>query len=92
MYWPGGICDTDWLNAQVFSQQYEKNPTGFNVTQVPIANLFTDLTNGTLPFYSFIMCWNDVSVALETRPKCDIRRIRKDHICGEPDALWCVGF
>jgi len=26
MYWPGGICDTDWLNAQVFSQQYEKNP------------------------------------------------------------------
>jgi phospholipase C len=58
MYWPGSNCDTNWLNEQVLSQQYDKNdPTGFNVTNVPIANFFTDLTNGTLAFYSFIMCW-----------------------------------
>lgn len=60
MYWPGSNCDTNWLNEQVFSQQYNPNePDGYNVTNVPIANFFTDLTNGTLPFYSFIMCWND---------------------------------
>lgn len=61
MYWPGSNCDTDWLNTTVFAQQYEtSNPTQYNVTQVPIANLFSDLSNGTLPFYSFIMCWNDL--------------------------------
>jgi phospholipase C len=60
MYWPGSNCDTNWLNEQVLSQQYNpEDPTGFNVTNVPIANFFSDLTNGTLPFYSFIMCWND---------------------------------
>src|SRR5262249_3628605 len=32
----------------------------YNVTQVPIANFFSDLINRTLPFYSFIMCWNDL--------------------------------
>jgi phospholipase C len=60
MYWPGANCDTNWLNEQVFSQQYDSaDPAGFNVTNVPIANFFSDLTNGTLPFYSFIMCWRD---------------------------------
>ena len=60
MYWPGSNCDTNWLNEQVFSQQYDPTkPAAFNVTNVPIANFFTDLTNGTLPFYSFIMCWRD---------------------------------
>jgi phospholipase C len=68
MYWPGGICDTDWLNAQVFSQQYENNPNGSNVTQVPIANLFKDLKSGNLPFYSFIMCWNDVGPDTSMHP------------------------
>src|SRR5205085_1801035 len=28
------------------------------MTQVPIQNFFTDLKNGALPFYSFVMCWN----------------------------------
>ncbi|MFY9223530.1 MAG: alkaline phosphatase family protein [Blastocatellia bacterium] len=61
MYWPGGNCDTDWLNTQVFSQQYKAtNPTQNNVTQVPIATFFTDASKGSLPFYSFIMCWNSV--------------------------------
>ncbi|HEV7878859.1 MAG TPA: alkaline phosphatase family protein [Bradyrhizobium sp.] len=59
MYWLGSNCDTNWLNEQVLSQQYNENePAGFNVTNVPIANFFNDLTNGTLPFYSFIMCFN----------------------------------
>lgn len=69
MYWPGSNCDTDWLNATVFSQQYSAaNPTQYNVTQVPIANLFSDLANGTLPFYSFIMCWNDVGPDTSMHP------------------------
>lgn len=59
MYWPGSNCDTNWLNLQVYSQQYDpSDPTQYNVTHVPIANFFTDVENGTLPFYSFIMCWN----------------------------------
>ncbi len=67
MYWPGSNCDTDWLNEQVFSQQYDpQQPTADNVTQVPIQNFFTDLTNGKLPFYSFIMCWNDLGPDEET--------------------------
>jgi phospholipase C len=62
MYWPGANCDTNWLNEQVLSQQYDSaDPAAFNVTNVPIANFFNDLTNGTLPFYSFIMCWNDIT-------------------------------
>ena len=62
MYWMGSNCDTNWLNEQVLSQQYSENdPAGFNVTNVPIAVFFNDLTNGTLPFYSFIMCWSDIA-------------------------------
>lgn len=69
MYWPGSNCDTDWLNEQVFSQQYTpSSPTQFNVTQVPIANLFKDLRDGTLPFYSFIMCWNDIGPDTSMHP------------------------
>lgn len=67
MYWPGSNCDTDWLNATVFSQQYSaQDTTQYNVTQVPISNLFSDLANETLPFYSFIMCWNDLGITLDT--------------------------
>jgi phospholipase C len=69
MYWPGSNCDTDWLNTTVFSQQYSPDsPAQYNVTQVPIANLFSDLTNGTLPFYSFIMCWNDIGPDTSMHP------------------------
>jgi phospholipase C len=61
MYWLDSNCDTNWLNEQVYSQRYDpSNPTAFNVTQVPIANFFADLANGTLPFYSFIMCFNGI--------------------------------
>lgn len=60
MYWPGSNCDTNWLNEQVFSQQFDpKQPGAFNVTNVPIQHLFADLQNGTLPFYSFIMTFSD---------------------------------
>ncbi|HYH67610.1 MAG TPA: alkaline phosphatase family protein, partial [Urbifossiella sp.] len=60
VYWPGANLDTDWLNEQVMSQLYDENdPTAFNVTKVPIKNFFTDLQTGQLPFYSFVMCWND---------------------------------
>lgn len=73
MYWPGSNCDTNWLNEQVFSQQYDpQQPDAFNVTQVPIANLFTDLENGTLPFYSFIMCWNDVGPDTSMHPASQV--------------------
>src|SRR6185369_12015283 len=69
MYWPGSNCDTDWLNEQVFSQQYDpQQPTAFNVTQVPIENFFTDLETGMLPFYSFIMCWNDIAPDTSMHP------------------------
>jgi phospholipase C len=69
MYWMGSNCDTDWLNTTVFSQQYSsESPTQDNVTQVPIANLFSDITNGTLPFYSFIMCWNDIGPDTSMHP------------------------
>jgi phospholipase C len=60
MYSPNLHLDTNWLNEQVLSQQYNpQQPTAFNVTNVPIENFFNDLENGTLPFYSFIMCWSD---------------------------------
>jgi len=60
MYSQNLHLDTNWLNEQVLSQQYNQDdPTAFNVTNVPLANFFTDLENGTLPFYSFIMCWSD---------------------------------
>lgn len=73
MYWPGSNCDTDWLNEQVFSQKYNPNdPTAFNVTQVPIQNFFTDLENGTLPFYSFIMCWNDICADTSMHPASSV--------------------
>jgi len=69
MYWPGSNCDTNWLNEQVLSQQYDPaNPTAYNVTNVPIAIFFTDLTGNTLPFYSFIMCWNDVGSDTSMHP------------------------
>jgi phospholipase C len=69
MYWLGSNCDTDWLNTTVFSEQYNAaSPTQYNVTQVPIANLFADLGNGTLPFYSFIMCWNDLGPDTSMHP------------------------
>jgi len=69
MYWLGSNCDTDWLNTTVFSEQYNAaSPTQYNVTQVPIANLFADLSNGTLPFYSFIMCWNDLGPDTSMHP------------------------
>lgn len=49
------------MNEQVFSQQYDpQQPAAYNVTQVPIQNFFTDLENDALPFYSFIMRWNDL--------------------------------
>jgi phospholipase C len=69
MYWPGANCDTNWLNEQVLSQQYDgADPAASNVTNVPIANFFTDLTNGTLPFYSFIMCWNEIGSDTSMHP------------------------
>ena len=51
-------CDTDWLNTTVFSQQYDPNnpEPQYNVTQVPIATSFSDLTNGTLPFTTASSC------------------------------------
>ena len=69
MYWLGSNCDTDWLNTTVFSQQYSAaTPTQYNVTQVPIANLFTDLSHGTLPFYSFIMSFSDLGPDTSMHP------------------------
>jgi phospholipase C len=68
MYWPGLNCDTDWLNEQVFSQVWDPNNPTNNVTQVPIGLFFQDLQDDTLPFYSFIMCWNDLSVDTSMHP------------------------
>ncbi|MBR0851718.1 hypothetical protein JQ543_28540 [Bradyrhizobium diazoefficiens] len=69
MYWPGANCDTDWLNTTVFLQQYDTAPPGANnVTQVPLANFFIDLEKGNLPFYSFIMCWNDIGPDTSMHP------------------------
>jgi phospholipase C len=70
MYWPGSNCDTDWLNTKIFSQQYDSavTPPQYNVTQVPIANFFDDLASNGLPFYSFIMCWNDIGPDTSMHP------------------------
>lgn len=48
MYNPGGHVDAGWI------QQIQSNPNSHR----PIAEFCSDLENGTLPFYSFIMCWS----------------------------------
>jgi phospholipase C len=69
MYWMGSNCDTDWLNTKIFSQQYSAaSKTQYNVTQVPMANLFSDRSNGALPFYSFIMSFNDIGPEASMHP------------------------
>jgi phospholipase C len=58
-------CDTNWLNERVLSQQWNPDPAkraAPNVTEVPMGQFFRDLKDGTLPFYSFIMCWNGLGV------------------------------
>lgn len=73
MYWPGSNCDTDWLNEQVFSQQWStSDPTAQNVTHVPISQFFKDLSGNTLPFYSFIMCWNDIGFDTSMHPASQV--------------------
>jgi phospholipase C len=47
MYSPGGQVDASWI------QEIQSNPN----SNVPIADFCNDLQNGTLPFYSFILCW-----------------------------------
>ncbi|MFY9221896.1 MAG: alkaline phosphatase family protein, partial [Blastocatellia bacterium] len=65
---PTKNCDTDFLNSYVFTKGYvpdNKTPpppkNQVNVTRVPLDIFQQDLTQGTLPFYSFIMCWWDDS-------------------------------
>ena len=38
------------------------------MTQVPIANLFSDFSNGTLPFYSFVMSFSDLGQDTSMHP------------------------
>lgn len=49
MYTPGGQVDTTWINAAV-----RNSPN----TNVPISQFCQDAQQGTLPFYSFLMCWS----------------------------------
>lgn len=77
MYWPGQNCDTVWINGVVQRQLWSsQNPDGFNVSEVPISRFFTDLQsapeNSTLPFYSFIMCWNSVGVDTSMHPDSNV--------------------
>ncbi len=62
MYWPGSNLDTDWLNTNVANQRWTgSDPNQTNCTGVPLAQFCADVENSNLPFYSFIMCWNDLS-------------------------------
>jgi phospholipase C len=73
MYWQGSNCDTDWLNTTIFQQQYDPNQQlNYNVTQVPLHNFFRDLAGGTLPFYSFIMTFNDCGAETSMHPNSPV--------------------
>ena len=48
MYTPGGQLDSYWLNPYI---------QGSNSTGVPISTFAQEAEDGTLPFYSFLMCW-----------------------------------
>ena len=73
MYYMHSNCDTDWLNETVLCQQFNKNnPAAFNVTQVPIEQFFVDVENGTLPFYSFIMSFNDLCPDTSMHPASNV--------------------
>lgn len=77
MYWSGDNCDTVWLNDTVQQQLWNsQEPGGFNVSEVPIAQLFVDLKsdpeNSTLPFYSFIMCWNSIGTDTSMHPDSSV--------------------
>lgn len=49
MYTPGGQVDTTWINAAVRNSPH---------TNLPISQFCQDAQQGTLPFYSFLMCWS----------------------------------
>jgi phospholipase C len=48
MYTPGGQLDSYWLNPYI---------QGSNSTGIPISTFAQEAADGTLPFYSFLMCW-----------------------------------
>jgi len=60
-YTVGSNLDTDFLNAVVANQMWTgADQLQTNCTGVPLFQFCADVEKGNLPFYSFIMCFNDV--------------------------------
>lgn len=73
MYWPGANLDTDFLNITVANQMWTgEDPAQTNCTGVPLSQFCTDVQNNNLPFYSFIMCWNDVGDDTSMHPQSPV--------------------
>jgi len=67
VYWPGANLDTDFLNMNVANEMWTgQDPQQTNCTGVPLTQFCTDVANNNLPFYSFIMCWNDLGANADT--------------------------
>lgn len=63
MYTPGGWLDSTFLEGII------NNPNG----DVPIAQFCTDLQNGQLPFYSFLMCGLGASPDTSMHPANEVQ-------------------
>jgi len=73
MYWPGSNLDTDFLNLTVANQIWTGDDSAqTNCTEVPLYQFCQDVQNGNLPFYSFIMCWNDVGHDTSMHPQTPV--------------------
>jgi phospholipase C len=73
MYLPGSISDTnldtDFLNNNVANAIWtESHPNQTNRTGVPLSQFCDDVQNKHLPFYSFIMCWNNIGADTSMHP------------------------
>jgi phospholipase C len=67
---PNQNLDTDFLNNNVANKIWtESHSNQTNCTGVPLSHFCHDVQSGNLPFYSFIMCWNDTEVNTSMHPQ-----------------------
>jgi phospholipase C len=73
MYWPGSNLDTDFLNLDIGDKMWTGLDTRqSNCTGVPLDQFCADAKGGYLPFYSFIMCWNDIGPDTSMHPSSPV--------------------
>ncbi len=73
MYWAGSNLDTDFLNPKVGNQNWTGNdPSQTNCTKVPLTQFCVDVNQGTLPFYSFIMCFSALLPDASMHPQAPV--------------------